>query len=386
MSKRLASYLLQLKQNLKPVPVSQTGMWFQDKDVIVPSNRITMKGPDGSEDYFKEPIIGQGVQSGEVKVMQPGKEYHFPNDKQVFEKRMQGGGEMLLDLASYVPGPTGIYASGVGLVNDAVQGDLWGVGLNTANILTGGAAKGAMSLARYAANAGARNTARGLATASHTLNRASRTANNVTQPIDKARTISSTGTYLNTQRTPQRESTYVAPRPRPIMQGGGETEIEEDDDREMVEGIADILRQVKDKDNRKQIAKKMVEDFEEEDVDYNLDNFLEASRVMQMGGMSIPGVNGTVIASTPSLYKKYKSGGNHGGLDRWFAEKWVDVKSGKPCGRQEGENRAYPACRPSRRISSKTPKTSSEMSSQEKARFKSTKTSSQRIPYNHKRK
>lgn len=81
----------------------------------------------------------------------------------------------------------------------------------------------------------------------------------------------------------------------------------------------------------------------------------------------------------------YKSGGQHGGLDRWFAEKWVDVKSGKPCGRQEGENRAYPACRPSKRISSKTPKTSSELSSKEKARFKATKTSSQRIPYNHKR-
>jgi len=82
----------------------------------------------------------------------------------------------------------------------------------------------------------------------------------------------------------------------------------------------------------------------------------------------------------------YKSGGQHGGLDRWFAEKWVDVKSGKACGRQKGESRAYPACRPSKRISSKTPKTSSELSSQEKARFKSTKTSSQRIPYNHKRK
>lgn len=108
---------------------------------------------------------------------------------------------------------------------------------------------------------------------------------------------------------------------------------------------------------------------------------------MQMGGMSIPEVNGTVVA--PSLYdkkKQYKSGGQHGGLDRWFAEKWVDVKSGKQCGRQEGENRAYPACRPSKRISSKTPKTSSEMSSSEKAKFKSTKTSSQRIPYNHKRK
>jgi len=81
-----------------------------------------------------------------------------------------------------------------------------------------------------------------------------------------------------------------------------------------------------------------------------------------------------------------KSGGQHGGLDRWFAEKWVDVKTGKDCGRQEGEKRAgYPACRPSKRVNSQTPKTSSEMSSAEKAKFKSSKTSSQRIDYNHKR-
>jgi hypothetical protein len=83
---------------------------------------------------------------------------------------------------------------------------------------------------------------------------------------------------------------------------------------------------------------------------------------------------------------KMKNGGQHGGLDRWFAEKWVDVKTGKDCGRQEGEKRAgYPACRPSKRVNSQTPKTSSEMSSAEKAKFKSSKTSSQRIDYNHKR-
>lgn len=86
--------------------------------------------------------------------------------------------------------------------------------------------------------------------------------------------------------------------------------------------------------------------------------------------------------SVPPLYK---SGGQHGGLDRWFAEKWVDVKSGKPCGRQEGENRAYPACRPSKRVSSKTPKTSSELSSAEREKFKRSKTSSERISYSHKR-
>lgn len=83
---------------------------------------------------------------------------------------------------------------------------------------------------------------------------------------------------------------------------------------------------------------------------------------------------------------KYKSGGNHGGLDRWFAEKWVDVKTGKECGRQEGEKRkSYPACRPSIRVTSKTPKTASELSSAEKEKFKRSKTSSQRINYQHKR-
>ena len=72
-----------------------------------------------------------------------------------------------------------------------------------------------------------------------------------------------------------------------------------------------------------------------------------------------------------------------GGLTRWFKEKWVDVKTGKPCCRQKGENRGYPACRPSKRVSSKTPKTTGEMSAAEKARFKREKTSSKKITYQH---
>jgi hypothetical protein len=74
-------------------------------------------------------------------------------------------------------------------------------------------------------------------------------------------------------------------------------------------------------------------------------------------------------------------------LERWFDEKWVDIKSGKPCGRQEGEKRAgYPACRPSKRVSEKTPKTVGEMSVVEKARFRREKTSADKIDYQHKRK
>ena len=62
--------------------------------------------------------------------------------------------------------------------------------------------------------------------------------------------------------------------------------------------------------------------------------------------------------------RKTKKGAN---LRRWFKEKWVDVRTGKPCGRRKGESRGVPYCRPSRRVSSKTVKTASEMSSSEKA-------------------
>ena len=53
-------------------------------------------------------------------------------------------------------------------------------------------------------------------------------------------------------------------------------------------------------------------------------------------------------------------------LKRWFKEKWIDVRTGKPCGRRKGEKRGTPYCRPSKRVSSKTPKTSGEMSASEK--------------------
>jgi hypothetical protein len=53
-------------------------------------------------------------------------------------------------------------------------------------------------------------------------------------------------------------------------------------------------------------------------------------------------------------------------LKRWFKEEWVDVSTGKPCGRKKGEKRATPYCRPKKRVSSKTPKTSKEMTAAQK--------------------
>ena len=61
--------------------------------------------------------------------------------------------------------------------------------------------------------------------------------------------------------------------------------------------------------------------------------------------------------------RKTKKGAS---LKRWFKEKWVDVRTGKPCGRTKGDGRGVPYCRPSKRISSKTVKTASEMSASEK--------------------
>ena len=55
-----------------------------------------------------------------------------------------------------------------------------------------------------------------------------------------------------------------------------------------------------------------------------------------------------------------------GGLGKWFGEEWIDVKTGKACGRQKGEKRGTPYCRPSKRVSSKTPKTSGEMTAAQK--------------------
>ena len=53
-------------------------------------------------------------------------------------------------------------------------------------------------------------------------------------------------------------------------------------------------------------------------------------------------------------------------LKRWFKEDWKDVRTGKACGRRKGEKRGTPYCRPSKRVSSKTPKTASEMTKSEK--------------------
>lgn len=54
-----------------------------------------------------------------------------------------------------------------------------------------------------------------------------------------------------------------------------------------------------------------------------------------------------------------------GGLGKWFGEKWVDVKTGKDCGRSgdEKDSRGYPACRPEAAAKKMTPAEKKTMAS-----------------------
>jgi hypothetical protein len=82
----------------------------------------------------------------------------------------------------------------------------------------------------------------------------------------------------------------------------------------------------------------------------------------------------TSIYKSAWITRRYKKlGGEYtsatnkeSGLTRWFKEKWVDINRPKknggyhPCGRPS-PNDLYPLCRPTVRVSSKTPKLLSEI-------------------------
>jgi len=69
---------------------------------------------------------------------------------------------------------------------------------------------------------------------------------------------------------------------------------------------------------------------------------------------------------TPYTHAKPSNSQKHTPLGRWYAEKWVDIKTGKPCGNAKTHN-YYPTCRPAKRITSKTPTTAKELTPSQKA-------------------
>ena len=82
-------------------------------------------------------------------------------------------------------------------------------------------------------------------------------------------------------------------------------------------------------------------------------------------------------ASKSNKASEKTDGRAQGNLTRWFNERWVNVCEPKrggryvPCGRKRATTRAadYPYCRPSVRVSSRTPKTVGEMSAAELRRM-----------------
>jgi hypothetical protein len=51
------------------------------------------------------------------------------------------------------------------------------------------------------------------------------------------------------------------------------------DEKPMIEGIIDILLQVKDEDNRLEIAKKQIDIFKKEDINFDYEEFLKKCKL-----------------------------------------------------------------------------------------------------------
>ena len=56
-----------------------------------------------------------------------------------------------------------------------------------------------------------------------------------------------------------------------------------------------------------------------------------------------------------------------GGLTKWFKEEWVDIKTGKKCGRKKAKDsdRPYPACR-HKKVAAKMTKAEKEAAKRKK--------------------
>lgn len=64
--------------------------------------------------------------------------------------------------------------------------------------------------------------------------------------------------------------------------------VEHDFDRDMVVGVAEILRMVDDIDNREEIADRMMDKFDDEDVNYDAEEFMSMSGVGSVNEAETP--------------------------------------------------------------------------------------------------
>jgi hypothetical protein len=229
------------------IPVSKLGLWDKNKNkVIVPSNRITMKGPKGEQDFFKKPVLATGLQSGKKVMMQPGREYYFPEDEAVFETKMQDGGkidltndiaalnpnnkkssnfqalELALAPVTFLPPPTGTIAGLASAGINLAQGDLPGLGLDVAGVASGGVSKVFKAAMQEAKLAGAGRVAKNMGDKAKFFNAASNP--NIYKSMGFARDYYSNEQDNSNARTNYKDNTRVASPIKPVkskMQYGG---------------------------------------------------------------------------------------------------------------------------------------------------------------------
>ena len=91
----------------------------------------------------------------------------------------------------------------------------------------------------------------------------------------------------------------------------------------------------------------------------------------------------TSIYKSAWIVREYKKQGGdfvepkdpNKGLTRWFKEQWVDInRPGQTCGRAEATTKGvYPLCRPTKKVTEKTPALLSEFSGSDIAKANKTK-------------
>jgi len=132
--------------------------------------------------------------------------------KPVKSKNSSSTVDIALDAGSFIPGPVGMGASTIGAVKNLYEGDYEGAALDVANVATGGAAKYVKAASKMAKAAGVTKVASKTARQSKVLLKASDP--NIYKSAGLLRDVNNLKLGgQSSNRVPQRESTYVTPKP-----------------------------------------------------------------------------------------------------------------------------------------------------------------------------
>ena len=283
---------------------------------VIPSNQITMQDVDF-------PVKGVDNLGNEM-VMQPGEEYTFPGDYVVETPSMQQGGQRtFLNTASQFLPVYETYLDIKDIAKGIRQNDKEQLNRGVIGLAAPFSGKAVLNAVDYVSDKliGVDATNKLAATRNDVLNMS-------TSDLQKLYIKYGPGGY----------DKWVADGKPDLnkKQKGGET----NNDREMVEGIADILTQVKDPANRRRIAKNMVADFKRENVKYNLQDFLSMAKAQMKEGGELNDYNmeymkdGGNVPTNPELWSRAKSAAKSkydvypSAYANGYAAKWYKERGG----------------------------------------------------------